>query len=242
VERTVLVVDAGVDVVEVRLVDELGGCLVVVGGPVEELDVRRQYGWGRNLWGVRGREVVLEEEAGVHGEAGGEEWFVDGAGVVEEQLGFNALDAGRMLEELEKLVDEGLSDGKGLRGIGGGGEGVADHGLLALVDAEGEAADASALEGDEAGEDAGVEILKEEFGGALIVPTEALLPEARLGFEQRAQLARGKMTQVEDFELGRDGHTLFDVLEYELIGIFFGWVRDGGGVPGSLLAGHYCFA
>ena len=216
VEGAVLVVDAGVDVVEIRLMDELGGCLVVVGGPAEEFDVRGQRGWGRNLRCVRGREVVLEEETGVHGESGGEKGFVDGAGVVEEELGFDALDVGRMLEELEKLVEEGLCDREGLRGVAVGGKSVADYGFLAFVDAEGEAADAAAVEGDKAGEDAGVEILEEEFGGALVVPAEALLPEARLCFEQRAQLTRGKMTQVEDFELGSDGHTLFEVLELSL--------------------------
>ena len=57
---------------------------------------------------VERREVVLDEEAGVHGEAGGEKGFVDGAGVVEEELGFDALDAGGVVEELEKLVEEGL--------------------------------------------------------------------------------------------------------------------------------------
>ncbi len=140
-----------------------------------------------------------------------------------------------VVEELKELVEEGLGDREGLRGVAVGGEGVSDDGFLAFVDAEGEAADAAAFEGDKAGEDAGVEILEEELGGALIVPAKALLPEARLGFEQRAQLTRGKMTQVEDFELGRDGHTLFEVLEYELIGILRGWARDGGGVSGSLL-------
>ena len=64
-----------------------------------------------------------------------------------------------------------------MRGVVVGGEGVADYGFLAFVDAEGEAADASAIEGDKAGQDAGVEILEEEFGGALIVPAKALLPE-----------------------------------------------------------------
>jgi hypothetical protein len=95
-----------------------------------------------------------------------------------------------------------------LRGVVGYGEGVAYDSFLGFVDAEGEAADASAIEGDKAWQDAGVEILEEEFGGALVVPAEALLPEARLGFEQRAQLPRGKVAEVENLELGRDCHTL----------------------------------
>jgi hypothetical protein len=42
VQGTVLIVDAGVDVAEVGLVDQLGGCLIVIGGPAYELDIGRE--------------------------------------------------------------------------------------------------------------------------------------------------------------------------------------------------------
>jgi hypothetical protein len=113
-------------------------------------------------------------------------------------------------EKLEEVVEEGLGDVEGLGGIvaGGDGVGVADDGLVALVDAEGEAADAAVVEGDEAGEDAGVEVLEKELGGALVVPAEALLPDAGFGFEERAQLERGEVTEVNNFEFSCYGHTL----------------------------------
>ena len=155
------------------------------------------------------REIVLHEEAGKHGEAGGAKRLVDGAGVVEEKLRLDALNARGVLEELKEIVEEGLRDLKHLRWVVCGGEGVADNGFLAFVDAEGEATDAAAIEGDEAGQDAGVEILEEEFGRALVVPAQALLPETRLGFKQRAQLTRRKMAEVQDLELSRDCHTLW---------------------------------
>ena len=164
VEGAVLVVDAGVYMVEIGLVNEFGSCLVVVGRPTEKLDVRGQGGRRRDLRRVGRREVVLHKEAGIHGESGGEERLVDGAGIVEEELGFHALDAGGVAEELEELVEEGLGDGKSLCGVSGCGEGVADYGFLAFVNAEGESADAAAVEGDEAGEDAGVEVLEEKLG------------------------------------------------------------------------------
>ena len=88
------------------------------------------------------------------------------------------------------------------------GEGVAYDGFLAFVDTEGEAADASAVERDKAGQDTGVKVLQKKLGGALVVPAQALFPEARLGFEQRAQLTRGEVAEVQYLELGRDGHTL----------------------------------
>jgi hypothetical protein len=49
-------------------------------------------------------------------------------------------------------------------------------------------------------------VLQEEFRGAFVVPTEPLLPYPRLGFEQRAKLTGGEVAQVEQLELGRDGH------------------------------------
>src|SRR5271168_3801470 len=130
----------------------------------------RRCGWAR--------EVVLHEQTRVHGEAGGEEGLVDRTGIVEEELRLDPLDARGMLKQLEQLVEEGLGDLKHLRRIVRDGKGVADYGFLAFVDAEGEAADASAVERNKTGQDAGVEILKEKLGGALVVPAQTLLPEA----------------------------------------------------------------
>ena len=90
--------------------------------------------------------------------------------------------------------------------IVGDGVGIADDRLVAFVDAEGEAADATAVERDKAGQDAGVEVLQEEFGGAAVVPAEPPLPDVGLGLEQRPQLTRGEVPEVENLELGCDWH------------------------------------
>src|SRR5438876_530100 len=103
-----------------------------------------------------------------------------------------------MLQELEKLVEKGLGDLQHLRRVVCDGEGIAYDGFLAFVDTEGKAADAPAVERDKAGQDAGVKVLEKKLGGALVIPAQALLPEARLGFEQRAQLTRGKMAEVQN--------------------------------------------
>src|SRR5437764_1938153 len=165
-------------------------------------------GQPRGSGGRMRSEVVLHEEAGVHGEAGGQKGLVNRARVVEEELGFDPLNAGGVLEKLEQLVQKGLRDLNHLRGVIGYREGVAYDSFRTFVDAEAKAADASAFKRDKAGEDSGVEILEEEFGGALIVPAEALLPQARLGFEQRTQLPRGKVAKVQNLELGRDRHAV----------------------------------
>ena len=153
-------------------------------------------------------EVVFHEKAWVHGEASVEEDVVDDAGVVEEELGLDAIDVGGVQEQVEQVVEEGVGGAKGLGGVAAGGVGVADDGLVAFVDAEGETADAAAIEGDEAGEDTGVQILQEELGGAAIVPAETVLPDGGLGLEQGAELTRREVAEVEDLELGGGGHEL----------------------------------
>ncbi len=122
------------------------------------------------------------------------------------------------MEQLEQAAEEGLCGLEGPCGVVRDGVDVADDSLMAFVDAEGVAADAAAVESDEAGEDARVEILQEELGGGLVVPAKASLPEARLGLEQGPQLAGGEVPEVEDLELGRDDHKLAKVF-VELIGI-----------------------
>src|SRR5665213_1550556 len=102
VERTILVVDEGIDVAGVRLVDKLGGELVVVGGPAADLDVLWKAERGTGCGGSRRLEVVLHEEARVEGEACLAEALVDRASVVDEKLRLDAVNAGRVQQQVEK--------------------------------------------------------------------------------------------------------------------------------------------
>jgi hypothetical protein len=153
--------------------------------------------------GGSGGEVALHEETRVEGEAGVEEGRGGLTVVVEQELGLDAGDGGGVEKDLEKVAEEGAGDLERSVGGGGDGEGVADDGLGPLVDAEGVAADAAVIEGDEAGEDLGVEVLEEELGGAAIVPEEVFTPEEGLLLEQGAELTRVEMTNVENLYLGR---------------------------------------
>ena len=114
-------------------------------------------------------------------------------------------------------MKERLRDLKRLRWIICNGEGVPYDRFLPFVDAKRKATNSTSIESNKAGQNAGVEILKQEFGGTLIVPSETLVPDARFGLQQRAQLTRGEVAQVEDLELGGDSHTLWEVF-VELIG------------------------
>jgi hypothetical protein len=144
-----------------------------------------------------------------------------------------------VLEKLEQAMEKQLRGLEGLGDIVREGVDVADDGLMAFVDAEGVAAYASTVEGDEAGQDARVEVLEQELGGGLVVPTETSLPEASLVFEQRAQLTRGVVPKVEDLELGRSDHKLGKVF-VELIGIRAAEVERGtrGVYPDVLIQGR----
>ncbi len=73
----------------------------------------RQAGGGS--WFLRWSKIVLHEEARVHCEAGGQEGPVDGTCVVQKKLRLDPLNAGRVLQQLEKLVKKGLGDLKHLR-------------------------------------------------------------------------------------------------------------------------------
>ena len=103
------------------------------------------------------------------------------------------------------MAGEGAGDGERVW-FGAGDVDVADDGFVAFVDAEAEAAEAAPVEGDEAGEDAGVEVLEEKLGGGAVVPAEALIPDLGFLLEERAELARGEVAEIEDFELLRGGH------------------------------------
>ena len=182
---------------EVGAVDELGGGVVEGGLPGAELDRRRER---TEVGEARGREVAFKEEAGEDLEAG-EEWGQD-VRVEEQELGFDALDAGGVLKHFKDVAGEGLGGDQGGGGRGRGEE-VADDGFGVFVDAEGVTDDLAAVEGDEAGEDAVVEVLEEEVGGGAVIPAETALPGGGLLGEERAQLARVEVAEVEDFELWR---------------------------------------
>jgi len=64
---------------------------------------------------------------------------------------------------------------------------VSDDRFMAFVDAEGIAADAAAIERDEAGKDAGVEVVEQQVGGAAIVPSSS---SGRSCFAEKWRISR----------------------------------------------------
>ena len=135
---------------------------------------------------------------------------------MQEELGLDTVDAGRVQEQFEQVLEEAFFD------LAAGGfvmqagaedffrqrEDIPDDGFGVFVDAEDVAGDAAGVYGDVAGEGAGVEILEEKLGGGEIVPVEALLPEGALSFEHRAQHGRGEVSQIENLQRKTGCHAM----------------------------------
>ena len=122
---------------------------------------------------------------------------------MEEQLRLDAIDARRVGEQFDEVLEEAkLNFGRGMRTAAAGHrEGVADNRFVFLINSEYVAGGAAVLDGDVAGKNARVEILEEQISGGAIIPSQALVPKADLLIEHRTQRVRREVAKVEDLEL-----------------------------------------
>ena len=104
-------------------------------------------------------EVVLHVEPRMHNKTGLAEGLFNGAGAIEEKLRLDPVDIRRVQQQIDERAQHGVGDVQGHRGIVGQCKSVPDDGFVSLIDAEGEATDAAAVQGDEARQDAGIEVL-----------------------------------------------------------------------------------
>ncbi len=104
------------------------------------------------------------------------------------------------------MIEEGVADGVG-EGFGFvEGVDVTDDGFIGFEDAEGIAEDAMAMERDEAGKDAALDVFEEKIRGPGVVPLKALVPAAGFIGEEWTELARVEVTEVENLDfLGIEG-------------------------------------
>src|SRR4051812_44509739 len=79
-------------------------------------------------------------------------------------------------------------------------EQIADHALAALVDEEAESLYSPVHHGGIAGQDLGVHVAQHHLSRARVVPTERAHPLGRLRIEERPQVSRREMPEVEDFQ------------------------------------------
>ncbi len=132
---------------------------------------------------------------------------------VKQQLRLDTLDAGRVLEQGNNMLEQLCLDLLG--GIAAAHpflrEHIADDRFSLLVHAECVAEHAAVFNRDKAGKHTCIEVLKQEVDGGAVVPVETVGPDAVLRFQHGAQAGGGKVAQIENLKLrssklGRGGH------------------------------------
>jgi len=79
-----------------------------------------------------------------------------------------------------------------------GDEKIANHSLAAFVYKKRIAENASAIEGRVARKNLGIDVAQNHVGGAAVIPGEQAGPEVDPLVEQRAQVRRGEMPEIEN--------------------------------------------
>src|SRR5437879_261955 len=153
-------------------------------------------------------DIEIHEDAGMAAEALLQEGARDFSGVVRQQLRLDAMDAGRLLQGFDDVSKQSFFD---LVAVGTTGsvasrvadrvadEEVADNALILLVDKEGVAEDAAALDGGISGEQFRVHVPEDHLSGGGIVPRELSAPHGDLIFQQRSKVGGREVSEIEDF-------------------------------------------
>src|SRR5208283_4621480 len=153
-ESAVLIVDLGIDVAAVGGGNQGGGGLVFLIGPGTDFELvwKRRQSRQRSL--RMPSHIEIHEDAGMAAEALLQEGARDFSGVLRQQLRLHAMDAGRLLQGFDDVCEQLFFDlvTAGTAGSIADKE-VADDALALLVDKEGVAEDAAALNGGVAGKD-----------------------------------------------------------------------------------------
>ena len=92
-----------------------------------------------------------------------------------EQLGFNTMHTGRLLQSFDDVGDQAILDGVLSLAVGEaffGNEEIANHSLAAFIDKEGISVQAPALDGGITGKDAGIDVAEDHVRRRRIVPRE----------------------------------------------------------------------
>ena len=95
----------------------------------------------------------------------------DDSGLVHEQLRFDAMDAGRLLQGFDHVREQpGFHFVRIRQAAAVGDKKISNHALAAFVNKKRIAEDSSAIDGRVARQDLGVHVAKNHVGGAAVVP------------------------------------------------------------------------
>ena len=147
-------------------------------------------------------DLEIHEDAGMAAESLLQEGTRDFSGVVRQQLRLHAMDAGRLLQGFDDVGEQLFFD---LVTVGSArsiaDEEVSDDALALLVDKEGVAEDAAALDGGVAGKNLGVHVAEDHLGGSGVVPGEQAPPHGDLIFQQRTKVGGREVSEIENFHI-----------------------------------------
>src|ERR1700722_1085450 len=125
----------------------------------------------------------------------------DGAGVMSQQLCFNAMDAGRLLQGFDDVSQQAQFHGTRIgKAAAVRDKEIADHSLAAFIDEKRIAEDFPAVNGGIAGKDFRIDVAQNHLRRAAVVPGEQARPYLRFLFQKRTQIRRGKMPEVENLQ------------------------------------------
>ena len=131
-----------------------------------------------------------------------------GAMGTQQQLRFNAVHAGRMLQQLDHMFEQPALNVRGQLRIAGGWDckNISNQRLFALVHAKHVPADPAVFNGHIARQEAGIEVLQQEVGGSVKIPAQSLVPDKALRFQHGFEIAGRKMSQIKNFEMQGRSH------------------------------------
>ena len=116
-----------------------------------------------------------------------------------QELGFNAVDSGGLLQGLNHVSKQPLLDLMPVRRPASiGHEQIADHAFATFVNKERIAENAATLNRGISGEDLGVHVAQDHIRRAAVVPREQSRPRPSLIFQKGTQVDRRKVPQVEN--------------------------------------------
>jgi hypothetical protein len=182
-DGAVLVVDVAVNVSAVCRGNDVGSRLIVGFGPAMNFNVRRKQAGGLRIVVLNGQ---IEEETAIATEAFVQKWCDKVTGGMDEELGFDTMETGRLLERADGVAEQLEFDTVATvtSGVGVFDVQVTDDALGSLIDEKAVAVDESALNGGEAGEDSGVGVTKNHVGRGAVIPMESASPDGDFLLEE----------------------------------------------------------
>src|SRR5579872_238851 len=145
-----------------------------------------------------------------------EEWSSNAACFMCQQLSFDAMNAGRLLQSFDYVSQQPDFDFVGVgKTLAVGDVEIADDSFAAFIDEESVAEDAAAFDGGVTGKDFGIDVAQNHFRRTAVIPREQTRPQPSFAIEQGSEIGGRKMSEIENLhgapaKLANSGHVRTD--------------------------------